>query len=230
MTDATAPTTDGHTLRIGVFMIVVAVVQASTNNVSGATLQLPDTSVIAFSNAPGVGPFGISQGFASQLDMDTSFPNGSYLFTINAIHNGTKTPTITRTRTMTPTRTITSTRTITRTATLTPTKTVTNTPTVVRSRTATKTFTATKTVTATRTFTTTRTPSRTVSRMRRSEPSMNPILAKPKPPLRSPGSRSDLSEPATVKNASRTICGVMPRALSVTVMVRSASFDASTAN
>ena len=67
----------------------------------------------------------------------------------------------------------------------------------------------------------TRTPSRTVSRISCSAPSMNPILARPKPPLRSLGSRSDLSEPATVKNASRTISGVMPLALSVTVIVRS---------
>ena len=69
----------------------------------------------------------------------------------------------------------------------------------------------------------TRTPLRTVSRINRSAPSMNPILARPKPPLRSLGSRSDLSEPATVKNASRTISGVMPLALSVTVIVRSLS-------
>lgn len=75
----------------------VAVVQANTNNVSGATLQLPDTSVRTFTNTPGFGPFGIAQGFASQLDMDSVFANGSYQFTINAVHDGTRMPTLTLT-------------------------------------------------------------------------------------------------------------------------------------
>ena len=67
----------------------------------------------------------------------------------------------------------------------------------------------------------TRTPSRTVSKMSLSAPIIKPILARPKPPLRSLGSRSDLSEPAIVKNALRTISGVMPLALSVIEIVRS---------
>ena len=69
--------------------------------------------------------------------------------------------------------------------------------------------------------TVTRIPSRTVSSFSHSEPSMKPILARPRPPLRSPGARSDLSVPATVKKADLTISGVIPRALSDIVIVRS---------
>jgi hypothetical protein len=72
-----------------------AVVNATTATVSSATLTLPDLMVVPFTNFPTIGPFAIVQGFANQAALDSAFTNGNYQFTINAVTDGQRTPTLT---------------------------------------------------------------------------------------------------------------------------------------
>lgn len=73
----------------------VGVVDADLANVSSASLLTPLSAVIPFSNSPSVGPFAVVQSFSTKTAMDSMFTSGNYTFTINTVHDGTKTPTLT---------------------------------------------------------------------------------------------------------------------------------------
>jgi hypothetical protein len=72
----------------------VAVVDATTNTLTSATLKLPSGTVLPLTNTPGVGPFSIAQSFASQAAMDAVFTNGTYQFTLNTVNDGVRTPSL----------------------------------------------------------------------------------------------------------------------------------------
>lgn len=72
----------------------IAVVDASTLNVSSATVQTPLGPIVPLTNTPGIGPFSHTLAFSNQAAMDALYPNGSYTFTMNAVNDGTRTPAI----------------------------------------------------------------------------------------------------------------------------------------
>jgi hypothetical protein len=72
--------------------VFTALVDAATNNLTSATLELPSLVVVPFTNTPGVGRFSVVGTFSTQPDLDAAFPDGSYKFTLNTVHEGTKTP------------------------------------------------------------------------------------------------------------------------------------------
>ncbi len=73
------------------------VVNAATSNMTSGTLQPPSLTVYTFTNTPGLGSFGLLQTFSSQAAMDAVFASGNYKFTLNTVHDGTKTPTLSMT-------------------------------------------------------------------------------------------------------------------------------------
>ena len=67
---------------------------ATATSVTSATLRLPSATVVPFGPVPGFGPFAVAEAFDTQAAMDAEYGSGSYLFTIHAVSDGTKTPSL----------------------------------------------------------------------------------------------------------------------------------------
>jgi hypothetical protein len=82
-------------LPTGAYSFAAIVDPNTATSVTSASLRLPDlVTIIPFGNVPGVGPFAISQPFDTLAALDAAFPAGGYRFTIAAVNDGNKTPTL----------------------------------------------------------------------------------------------------------------------------------------
>jgi len=77
------------------FAGIVSPTTTSPASVTGATLKLPSAVVKTCGPVPGFGPFAVVQAFDTQALLDGTYADGSYLFTIAAVNDGTKTPALT---------------------------------------------------------------------------------------------------------------------------------------
>jgi hypothetical protein len=72
-----------------------SIINAHTGtSVTSATLKLPDMMVKTFGPVPGVGSLAVVGTFNTEAALDAAFASGGYQFTINAVTDGTKTPTL----------------------------------------------------------------------------------------------------------------------------------------
>jgi hypothetical protein len=81
-------------LPTGAFTFVSTIDRTSAAAVPTATLQRPNSTVTAFGPVPGAGSFAVAQQFNTEAALDAAFGSGAYLFTIDAVNDGTQTPTL----------------------------------------------------------------------------------------------------------------------------------------
>lgn len=89
-TSTAAPTL----LPAGAFIFGALVTPNTAASVTSATLRLPSLVVKPFGPTPGFGPLGASESFDSLAALTAVYGSGSYGFTINAVTDGTRTPTL----------------------------------------------------------------------------------------------------------------------------------------
>lgn len=76
------------------FTFAAIIDPATATSVTSATLRLPDLTVRPFGPVPGVGPLGVAQQFNTEALLEAAFPTGGYLFTMNTVNDGVRTPTL----------------------------------------------------------------------------------------------------------------------------------------
>jgi hypothetical protein len=81
-------------LPAGGYAFASIVSKHTSTSVSSATLKLPSLVVKAFGPVAGVGSFAVAQTFDTEAALDAEYSAGNYQFTINAVTDGTKTPTL----------------------------------------------------------------------------------------------------------------------------------------
>ena len=89
-TSAAAPVA----LATGAFSFAAVISPATATSVTSATLRLPSAVVKPFGPDPSFGSLAVVEAFDTQAAMDAVYGSGSYQFTINAVTDGTRTPSL----------------------------------------------------------------------------------------------------------------------------------------
>lgn len=76
------------------FTFAAFVDAATPGAVTSATLRLPSLANIPFGPISGVGALAVAQQYDTEAELDAAFGSGGYRFTINAVSDGTRTPTL----------------------------------------------------------------------------------------------------------------------------------------
>ncbi|MEY4916844.1 MAG: hypothetical protein RL616_757 [Verrucomicrobiota bacterium] len=74
------------------FRFMASVAATTTNSVTNVTVKLPNAQLRTLTNSDG--EFQLEQGFSSKNALDTNYGPGNYVFTIQAVNDGTNKPTL----------------------------------------------------------------------------------------------------------------------------------------
>lgn len=78
----------------GAFTFAAVVDASAPGSVTSATLRLPSLVDVPLGPISGVGALAVAQQFNTETALDAAFGSGNYRFTINAVNDGTRTPTL----------------------------------------------------------------------------------------------------------------------------------------